>query len=362
MQVVSYLSRSDLFKGLSNETVERIARKFALASFKAGEIVFREGDRGETFYLVATGEALVLKGSGVSQRELRRLGPGDSFGEGALLSDEPRSATVLAVTDMDALCLSRERFFELMEQEEYFAQRLLKLLWSRLHHTNQMAAADLLRAHQGLIISLAELAESRDADTGAHLYRVRDHCTLLAKFLAADPRFAEQITPDFIEAIYYVSPLHDIGKVAIPDAILHKQGKLTEEEFEQVKSHTLIGARSLDTVLKYCDLAMFRMAHDLVLGHHESYDGQGYPYGLKGNDIPLAARIMCVADYYDAIRSERVYKAAFSREEAISYIREQAGRKFDPEIADIMLAHIDEFEDIHNQYAELDAPQERRGF
>lgn len=362
MQLATYLGRSDLFKGLSPQTIERIARQFTSKSYKAGEIIFREGDRGHTYYVIATGEASVVKGSGVSQRELNRLGPGDSFGEGTLLSEEPRSATVLAMGDLEVLCLDREQFFVLMEQEEYFAQRLLRLLSSRLQQSNQLAAIDLLKAHQGLIISLAELAESRDADTGAHLYRVRDHCTLLAKFLAKDARFAGQVDAEFIEAIYYVSPLHDIGKVSIPDAILHKQGKLTEEEFEVIKSHTVVGGRSLDTVLKYCDLAMFRMAHDLVLGHHESYDGQGYPYGLKGDDIPLAARIMCIADYYDALRSERVYKAAFSQEETVRYINEQAGKKFDPVIADIMLKHIDEFEAIHNQYADLDAPLERRGF
>lgn len=359
MRIETYLGRSDLFTGLGLQTIERIAKQFKSVQIKAGETVIAEGDRGETYFLIATGEATVLKGGGVSQRELGRLGPGDGFGEMALVADEPRSATVRAVSDMELLCLEREKFIVLMDQEERFAQRILRLLSMRLRQSNQVGTLDLLRAHQGLIISLAELAESRDASTGAHLYRVRDYCTLLAKHMSGDSRFKDQIAPDYIEAIYYVSPLHDIGKVAIPDRILHKQGKLTEEEFEIIKTHTTIGGHSLDTVLHYCDLEMFRMAHDLVIGHHERYDGQGYPAGLEGENIPLAARIMTIADYYDALRSERVYKAAFSNEQTVAAIREESGKRFDPAIAEIMLAHIEEFDEVHRQYAELDTPPDK---
>lgn len=360
MHTATYLGRSDLFTGLGLQTIERIARQFKRKTFKAGETIITEGERGETYYIIATGEASVEKGSGVSRRELGRLGPGDGFGEMALVSDEPRSATVRAVSDLELLCLDREPFTVLMDQEERFAQRILRLLSTRLRHSNQLGTLDLLRAHQGLIISLAGLAESRDASTGAHLYRVRDYCTLLAKHMAQDPRFTDQTGPDFIEAIFYVSPLHDIGKVGIPDGVLLKQDKLTDEEFEIMKSHTVIGGHSLDTVLQYCDLHMFHMARDLVLCHHERYDGKGYPAGLKGDAIPLAARIMSLADCYDALRSERVYKGAFTNEEAVKIIREEAGKRFDPEIADVMLAHIEEFDEIHRQYAGLDIEPDRQ--
>jgi len=312
MHIESYLGRNELFMGLGLQTIERIAKEFRKAAFKAGDSIIIEGSRGETYYLIATGEATVLKGAGVGQRELQRLGPGDGFGEMSLVADEPRSATVKAVSDVELLCLDREQFIVLMDQEERFAQRILRLLSQRLRQSNQVATLDLLRAHQGLIISLAELAESRDADTGAHLYRVRDHCTLLAKLMSADVRFKDDVDPDFIEAIYYVSPLHDIGKVSIPDAILLKQGKLTPAEFEVIKTHTLVGGHALDTVLQYCDLQMFRIARDLVMSHHERYDGNGYPSGIRGEEIPLAARIMGIADHYDALRSKRVYKEAFT--------------------------------------------------
>mgnify|MGYP001161932323 FL=1 len=363
MHIESYLGRNELFMGLGLQTIERIAKQFRMITVKAGESIITEGARGETYYLIATGEATVLKGSGVGQRELQRLGPGDGFGEMALVADEPRSATVKAVSDVELLCLDREHFVVLMDEEERFAQRILRLLSQRLRQANQVATLDLLRAHQGLIISLAELAESRDSDTGAHLYRVRDHCTLLAKLMAQDERFKGHISPDFIEAVYYVSPLHDIGKVSIPDAILLKQGKLTPEEFEVIKTHTMAGGRALETVLQYCDLQMFRIARDIVLSHHERYDGNGYPNGIQGAAIPLAARIMGIADHYDALRSKRVYKDAFTAREAIDNIREESGKRFDPDIVDIMLAHIRLFEDIHEQYTEMDSvPDKHAGF
>ncbi|MCC6696102.1 MAG: cyclic nucleotide-binding domain-containing protein [Candidatus Hydrogenedentes bacterium] len=363
MHIESYLGRNDLFMGLGLQTIERIAKEFQRITVKAGELIFAEGSRGDSYYLIATGEATVLKGSGVGQRELQRLGPGDGFGEMALVADEPRSATVKAVTDMELLSLSREHFVVLMDQEARFAQRILRLLSQRLRQTNQVATLDLLRAHQGLIISLAELAESRDADTGAHLYRVRDHCTLLAKLMSEDARFKDQVNEDFIEAIYYVSPLHDIGKVSIPDAILKKQGKLTDEEFEIMKTHTVVGGRALETVLRYCDLRMFRLARDIVLCHHERYDGKGYPAGIRGDEIPLAARIMSIADHYDALRSERVYKAAFTAEAAAQNLHEETGKRFDPVVAGIMLAHITQFEDIHEQYTDMDKrPDKHAGY
>jgi response regulator RpfG family c-di-GMP phosphodiesterase len=359
MHIESYLSRNELFMGLGLESIEHIAKEFRHAVVKAGDTIIAEGSRGDSYYLIATGEATVLKGSGIGQRELQRLGPGDGFGEMSLVADEPRSATVKAISDVELLSLDREHFLVLMEEEERFAQRILRLLSQRLRQTNQVATLDLLRAHQGLIISLAELAESRDSDTGAHLYRVRDHCTLLAKLLSDDERFKDAMSPDFIEAIYYVSPLHDIGKVSIPDAILLKQGKLTAEEFEVIKTHTMVGGRALDTVLQYCDLEMFRIAKDIVLSHHERYDGKGYPSGLKGEEIPLAARIMGVADHYDALRSKRVYKDAFTAQEAIDNLREESGKRFDPAIVEVMLGRIHLFEDIHDQYIDKDNRSEK---
>lgn len=355
MNIANYLGRSELFSGLGLQTIELIGKRFQRVHYTKDAYVFHEGDRGDSYYVVATGEVVLYKGQGISRRELKRLGSGQGFGEMALISSEPRSASVKAATDTELLRLSHEDFMILMDQEAQFAQRILRVLSTRLKQTDEVATMDLMRAHQGLIISLAQLAESRDADTGAHLYRVRDYCTLLAKLMADDPRFHDQISPAFIEGIYHVSPLHDIGKVAIPDNILKKQGKLTEEEFDVIKTHTVIGAQSLNTVLKYCDLEMFHMAQRLIWGHHERFDGKGYPRGLTGAEIPLEARIMCIADFYDALLSARVYKEAWSHDRVIEMIREESGAKFDPDVVDIMLDNIDEFEKIYLSYLDQEA-------
>lgn len=354
--IATYLGRSDVFAGLGLDTIMLIAKRFDTTSCAVGETIFREGDRGDLFYVIARGEVAVFKGAGISQRELVRLGPGDVFGEMALISNEPRSATIITTAPTDLLRLSQENFTILMDQNERFAQRILRMISKRLQQSQEIATLDLLRAHQGLMISLSELAESRDKDTGAHLYRVRDYCTLLAKLMAQDPRFSGQIPSSFIDAIYYVSPLHDIGKVAIPDSILKKNGKLTDDEYSVIKTHTLVGSDSLDTVLEYCDLDMFRMAQRLIKSHHECYDGTGYPEGLMGNDIPLEARIMTLADFYDALLSVRVYKEAYSHDRVIEIIRDESGRKFDPRIVEIMLAHIDEFHAIHLEYRDKERP------
>jgi response regulator RpfG family c-di-GMP phosphodiesterase len=354
MDIATQLGRSDLFSGLGLESIMLMAERFKEVTCPAEEMLFEEGDRGDSFFVIATGEMSVLKGNGISQRELARVGPGDAFGEMALISNDPRTASLKAITETKLLRLDVEGFTILMDQDEHFAQRILRMLSRRLGQSNDVASLNLLRAHQGLIISLSELAESRDADTGAHLYRVRDYCTLLSKLMAEDDRFKDKITAGFIDAIYHVSPLHDIGKVAVPDGVLKKKGKLTEEEFDVIKTHTVIGAASLDTVLGYCDLDMFRMARDIIVAHHERYDGNGYPHGLKGEEIPLSARIMTIADFYDALLSVRVYKDAFSHEQVIEAIREETGTKFDADIAEIMLDHIDEFHAIHLAYGHKD--------
>ncbi len=356
MDVVEQLGQSDLFAGLGLDSIKLIAQRFEEVACKADTTLFNEGDDGDTFYLIAEGEMSVLKGDGICQRELACIGPGEVFGEMALISNDPRTATLRSLTDTTLLRLRQDDFTILMDQDERFAQRILRLITQRLRKTTDLTSQALLQAHKGLIISLAQLAESRDADTGAHLYRVRDYSTLLSKLLAEDPRFEDEISQGFIDAIYNVSPLHDIGKVAIPDGVLKKNGKLTSDEFDLIKRHTTIGAKSVDTVLEYCDLEMFHMARDIVVAHHERYDGAGYPAGLEGDAIPLAARILTIVDFYDALLSVRVYKAAFSHEKVIEAIREEAGAKFDARIAGIMLDNVDQFYAIHLEYADKDTP------
>jgi putative two-component system response regulator len=168
------------------------------------------------------------------------------------------------------------------------------------------------------IFAMAKLAESRDPETGAHLERVRSYSRLIARRLTGLERFRTQVDAEFIRLIYLTSPLHDIGKVGIPDSVLLKPGRLSDREFEIMKTHTTIGADTLDAAAQqFPGVRFLEMAREIALTHHERYDGSGYPSGLSGDEIPLSGRIVALADVYDALTSKRVYKQAFSHDSSI---------------------------------------------
>ncbi len=181
-----------------------------------------------------------------------------------------------------------------------------------------------------VIFALAKLSESRDDDTGKHIDRVRAICKMLAMELAANGE-CPAIDDTYVENIFWASPLHDVGKVGIVDAILLKPGKLTADEFDVMMTHTIIGAKTLEAVSRqYRNNAFLNMGVEIARSHHERWDGAGYPDGLAGENIPLSARIMAVADVYDALRSERPYKTAFSHEKTRDIILEETGAQFAP--------------------------------
>jgi len=205
------------------------------------------------------------------------------------------------------------------------------------------------------IFAMAKLAESRDPETGAHLERMRCYAKILARRLSGSPRFRHEINAEFVRTIYLTSPLHDIGKVGIPDSVLLKPGRLSDREFEIMKQHTLIGAETLGAALREHPGAGFlRMGRDIALTHHERWDGSGYPQGLAGQAIPLCGRIVAVADVYDALSAKRVYKQAFAHEVASSIIVGEAGTHFDPVIVEAFLAGEDEFIKVRNQFEDRD--------
>jgi putative two-component system response regulator len=203
------------------------------------------------------------------------------------------------------------------------------------------------------IFTLAKLAESHDDHMEKHLERVRTFCLLLAENLSRHSRYALHIDTEFTDNIYHASPLHDIGKAAIPDSILIKRGRLTDEEFTIMKSHADHGARTLEVVKQeYPDSHLLDMGIAISRHHHEKWDGSGYPHGLAGEDIPLAARIMAVADVYDALRSVRCYKPAFSHEYSSEVIMQKSGSHFDPEVVNAFVDLQDEFQANRTQLYE----------
>jgi putative two-component system response regulator len=210
-----------------------------------------------------------------------------------------------------------------------------------------------LESRELVIFSLAKLAESRDPDTGTHLERMREYCRVIAHHLAQQAKFRDQVDGNYVRLIYMTSPLHDIGKVGIPDRILLKTGPLSREEFEIMKQHTVIGARTLDAAVSAHPEAEFLgMAREIARCHHEKFDGSGYPGGLVGEEIPLCGRIVALADVYDALTTKRVYKPAFSHEQAVAIVEEGRGKHFDPDIVDAFWDNEDEFVAIHEQLAE----------
>lgn len=192
--------------------------------------------------------------------------------------------------------------------------------------------------HTATIFAMAKLAESRDIDTGQHLERVQSFCGIIAEKLSLHPKYKDRINKNFIYVLQKVSPLHDIGKVGVRDVILLKPGKLTLEEFEEMKLHTYIGANTLkDVYQKYPGNYFVKIGIEITISHHEKWDGSGYPNGLCGDEIPLSAQIMALADVYDALRSKRVYKEGYSKEKTREIIEEGSGKHFDPLIVDVFL-------------------------
>lgn len=205
-------------------------------------------------------------------------------------------------------------------------------------------------AQMAMIFALAKLAAARDDETGRHLDRIQTFSGLLAIAMSDYEKYRNLAGSSWITNIFHASPLHDIGKVAIPDRILRKPGPLTPEEFEIMKTHAPIGAETLRTVhMRYPDSEFIGMGIDIAQSHHERWDGAGYPEGLAGEAIPVCARIVAVADCYDALRSKRCYKRAYAHEEACTVILEGSGSQFDPDVAAAFGAISATWRDVWNR-------------
>lgn len=221
---------------------------------------------------------------------------------------------------------------------------------------------EVLAVQDVTIHALASLAETRDNETGNHIRRTQHYVRMLAQHLSSQPRFAAKLTDNYILGLFKSAPLHDIGKVGIPDSILLKPGKLTEAEFEIMKTHTTLGRDALERAEKELGTSVefLSIAKEIAHSHQEKYDGSGYPQGLAGDAIPLAARLMAVADVYDALISRRVYKEPFSHEKSVEIMRLGRGTHFDPDVFDAFLVLQDAFQQIAARYADTEADIEEK--
>ncbi len=203
------------------------------------------------------------------------------------------------------------------------------------------------------IFALAYQAELRDNETGKHLERTAEYVRILATELRKNPRYTHYLTQKYIDDLVKSTPLHDIGKVGIPDHILRKPGRLTEEEYAHMKLHCELGVQVISRATEHLPFQSFLdIASQLAGSHHERWDGNGYPKGLSGTDIPLSGRIMAVADVYDALRSKRVYKESFPHEKCVEIIRAESGKHFDPDIVGTFLKNDARFKEISERMAD----------
>ena len=214
----------------------------------------------------------------------------------------------------------------------------------------------IMRLQNGLIMSLADMVEGRDSDTGNHVRKTAAYCRIILDGLKKKGYYSDQLTDKFMYDVERSAPLHDIGKIAVSDVILNKPGKLTDEEFEIMKTHTTAGRELIDRVIESVEGESYlHEARNLAGSHHEKWNGKGYPDGLSGEDIPLSARIMAIADVFDALTSKRVYKDPMSFEKAVNIIREDSGTHFDPKCVEAFLDSLNDVRGVLDYYNALEA-------
>lgn len=246
--------------------------------------------------------------------------------------------------------------------ENRAAKEFLKSKADYLEEEITKRTKEILSIQDITILTLASLAETRDIDTGNHLKRTQRYIKTLALALREHPKFRDYLSQEEIETLFRSAPLHDIGKVGIADKILLKPTGLSDTEFEIMKTHTTLGKEAIEHAEQEAGVEadFLKTAKEIAYCHHENYDGSGYPLGLSGDEIPISARLMSLADVYDALTSRRVYKEAMPHDKARSIILEERGLKFDPDVVDAFLQVQEEFLFVSQKYAESDMALEQK--
>ena len=227
---------------------------------------------------------------------------------------------------------------------------------------DQTDANEIPHARQVLVLALTTLAEQREADSESHILRAQNYVLSLARALSSHPTFAELLTPAYIDTLYLSVPLYDMGSIGIPDRILLKPGRLAPDELAIMRTHPAIGHAAIERAEKTLGRVSPRLAiaKDLVLCHHEKWDGSGYPRALAGTDIPVSARILAIADVYDALISSKVYKDGVPHDKAVQIIFSERGAHFDPDMVDAFIEIQDTFADIAQRFADTEADMQHK--
>ncbi len=317
-----------------------LAKNYVAENLSDGLVVL--GNQGQLVYANAPANELFPQLGGIDYAEaVEEIGT--YCGNGKKLQKDGR---VYLVTEQDIKQNQRLR------GKMYYLQEITDSYnyTTKLEVEVREKSLELFRSHHSLIVSLANMVEARDGVTGQHIKHTSAYVEIIANALKMRPRYQNIINNSYIAVLCEAAPLHDIGKISMEDAILRKEGSLTTDELKSIQSHPALGAQIIDTVLSEVDNSEYLLtAREMAYSHHERWDGSGYPQGLKGEEIPLSARIMAIADVYDALRSERSYKAAYSKEEAKQIIVEESGKQFDPELVEVFLECLDEMEEVRQK-------------
>lgn len=345
------LARSAILNPLPSAALAMLAQRAQLRRFAAGDAILEEGEPGASMHVLVEGTVKVLHqhGDGEPEEQLWRMTPGEVFGELAVLDPAPRSATVVAVSPCTTIEVHRDDLVSVFDVHPEASRRMIGALARSLTYAREAVARenhrleeivrdrtrDLRQSQLEIVQRLGRAIDTRDADTGEHVVR-------MSRYVA---RFAEALgmPPSKCELLMHAAPLHDIGKIGVPDAILLKPGPLSPEEWRQMQAHTTIGA----AMLEGSSSQLMQEARQIALCHHERWDGKGYPRGLAGDDIPLSARIASISDVFDALTTPRPYKSAWSLDAAVAEIDAQRGRLFEPGLVDLFHELLPELLELH---------------
>jgi CRP-like cAMP-binding protein len=338
------LRQSEVLGCLPGDALDALAERARPRRYAGGETVFEEGSPGDCLHLVVSGALEVRRTEGLESYVLAELGPGHAFGELAVLDRTPRTATVVAVRASETVQIDGADLDGILEANPSAVRSMLGVLARLLIAEKELVirdnwmlerrvrerTQDLRNSQLEIVHRLGQVAESRDPETGRHITRMSRVCAHLGK--------AVGMSPADCETLLHAAPMHDIGKVAVPDSILHKPGPLDDVERERMRLHTTVGSE----ILSGSRSPIVQMAEEIALTHHERWDGSGYPRGLRGEEIPLVGRICAVGDVFDALISVRSYKHAWSVDDALEELQSQAGKLLDPEVVAALMSVRDD--------------------
>ncbi len=333
-ETLAYLRSVPFLAKLSDATLTRLVRRCPLQHIPAHHDLFLQGETGDALYVILAGQVEIIQTLDGAPVRLATFHAGEYFGEMALLDDEPRSASARTLQDSVLLQVRKQDLLELVREHPSLFTDAARVLSARLREMNSRRLADLTREKQELESSNARLLANyqatlealtaaldlRDQATFGHSQRVTAYTLLIAQALPFPP--IER------EALRHGALLHDIGKIGVSDSILRKTTTLTPSEWAEMRKHPEWGAAIVERI------EFLQDAREIVLAHHEKFDGTGYPRGLRGESIPLGARIFAIADVFDAVTTFRPYRMPMSAQDARALIRREAGRHFDPRIID----------------------------